>query len=124
MEEFHSLFGYLYGLLTEANIRAATTYTTFVMVTWTLVKTLRNNQKIKIIAVNAKTGESLEVARIPRFQVTRGEVLGIMRLRAGGHQLDTSCFKWNDKIPRSATFHFPPESYVLLNGNAERPLHA
>ena len=85
---------------------------------FTLAKTWRNNQKITIIAVNAQTGESIEVARLPRFQMTRGEVLGIMRLQAGGDKLDTSCFKWDEKIPRKARFQFPPKSFALLTGKA------
>ena len=97
-----------YLIAHEHNIRIATTYATGLGVLWTVLKTGWNNQKITIIAVNAETGESMKVARIPRFQVTRGEVLGIMRLRAGGARLNTSCFEWNENIPRKARFAFPP----------------
>jgi hypothetical protein len=69
MEDLYSLLGYFIESLTEENIRTATTYATFVAVLLTLAKTWRNNQKITIIAVNAKTGESIEVARLPRFQI-------------------------------------------------------
>ncbi|ADP71123.1 hypothetical protein Rvan_1884 [Rhodomicrobium vannielii ATCC 17100] len=116
MAAFYTWFDIIAGFVTEQNIRIVTTYATFFLVAWNLAKTLRNNQKITIIAVNDRSGESLAVARIPRFQVTRSEVLGIMRLQAGGNQLDTSCFKWNDKIPRKARFHFPPSSFALLTG--------
>ena len=35
------------------------------------------------VRCNAKTSESIAVAKLPRFQVTPGEVLGIMRLQGG-----------------------------------------
>jgi hypothetical protein len=124
MEELNELLGHLCGYFTEANVRMVTTYGTFLAVLWTLIKTRWNNQKITIIAVNAQTGDCLEVAKLPRFQVTRGEVLGIMRLQAGGEQLNTSCFKWNDKIPKKARFSFPSDSYALLTGKAKAPRNA
>jgi hypothetical protein len=124
MEELYALLGYFPEWLTEANLRMIATYATFVAAGLTFIRTIRNNQKITIIAVNDKTGESIEVAKLPRFQVTRGEVLGIMRLQAGGQNLDTSCFKWNDKLPGKARFHFPPETYELLTGNDKKPHNA
>lgn len=108
----------------EHTIRIATAYATFFGVLWTFLKTWRNNQKITIIAVNAKTGESIEVTRVPRFQVTRGEVLGIMRLQAGGAHLNTSCFEWNETVPRKARFKFPPDSYAMIAGKTGAAAHA
>jgi hypothetical protein len=124
MDIIHAWIDYFATIITEQNIRIATTYATFLGVSWTFLKTRWNNQKITIIAVNAETDESTEVARLPRFQVTRGEVLGIMRLQAGGAHLNTSCFEWNETIPREARFKFPPDTYAMISGKVGAPVHA
>lgn len=84
------------------------TYGTAVGVFWTVRKIRRDNQQISIIAVNADSKEERHITRLPRHQVTRGEVLGTLRLEAGGKQLDTHLFRWNE--------HFRDEVRVLLPG--------
>ena len=103
----------------EGPLRAVTSYATFAGVVWTMIKVARSNQRVAIVAVNADTGTERLVATLPRHQVCRSEVLGLLRLEAGGSQLDNRCFRWDDKFRREVRAHLPQASFDLLRSPPE-----
>jgi len=75
----------------------------------------RDRRRVRIVAVNAESGELKILAERVRAQsVTRGEVLGIARLAAGGQMLDTSLFKFDDDFGSELVIKLPPTSFALL----------
>jgi hypothetical protein len=59
--------------------------------TWRTARQLREEyRRVAIVAVNADSGERKVIVHLPASKVTRAEVLGTMRLAAGGRTLDTS----------------------------------
>jgi hypothetical protein len=50
----------------------------------------RDHRRVDIVVVNIATGERRRIVALPASKVTRAEVLGTLRLAAGGRLLDTS----------------------------------